>query len=295
MTMTAIRKALTVFAAVLLCASMAWSAAAEVARASQTSGRVSVVSEGKASEVTSSTQFQEGDLVDVAANSTFVAEFADGSYVRLVGPARLRFVELNDQGRRIKLESGVIASAFVRGIALEIQTPYDASVVLQNATGMARVVPGKNVMFQRLDQGDFAKVWHDGAYIELRRSWSLNVSGDGDAGPASERPDASGDVEKMRINGRLVTYSPAGKFTREAMSDGSTRLTYTGDDYGTVTVGNEAELFLATGQSVTIGQDGLVQQFNGIVHMFPPLTTDDMYDEPIENIQDATNGDPRRR
>ncbi|MCE9636416.1 MAG: hypothetical protein K8T90_11990 [Planctomycetes bacterium] len=113
-------------------------------------------------------------LRDAAARATL--NFADGSSVQVVGPAVIQVVEVGGSGNRLQLVSGVISEARVGAVALEIQTPYDTSLVLQNASASARVAPRQSVSFQRIS-GEFAKVYRGGSATELTSTaWSIDVS-----------------------------------------------------------------------------------------------------------------------
>ena len=111
-----------------------------------------------------------GDTLRVGAGSSQTVRFADGTSLSVAGPAELDFVQIDSSGRRLMLRSGTIANAAVGGMAMEIQTPASASMVLQNASGMARV-SGGNVTFRKLG-GEYAQVWTGGALRPLSGTWS---------------------------------------------------------------------------------------------------------------------------
>lgn len=108
-----------------------------------------------------------------AASSARVT-FADGGFVEVSGPdAIVRIVSLASDGNRIQLIRGTITEASVGAVALEIQTPLDASLVLQNAKATARMDPKQGVTFRRLS-GEFARVYSAGGSSELgAAAWTL--------------------------------------------------------------------------------------------------------------------------
>ncbi len=247
--------------------------------------------------VSPQTRFRQGDCVRLMAGARMMVVFQDSSSISVVGPAELCFLQLAPQGRRILLRSGVINEAYTRGTAMEIQTPYDASLILQNATGFARVAPGDKVSFQKLD-GDLAQVWHKGKTINLVGGWTLNVrtgsSSGGDA-PAGGRQRAGADGGSIEVGSQRVAYTPAGSFQVETTSTGGVILTYVGDDIGVVDVGTDAVFFLAPGESVELGADGNVLSFTGIVHNNDPVGGSSLYDEPVGDVSDVSTSKPGRR
>jgi hypothetical protein len=210
----------------------------------------------------------------------------------------MQFVELNADARRVLLRSGVISEAYMRGVAIEIETPYDGALVLQNATGFARVRLGDRVSFQKLD-GDLAQVFHQGRLQPLDGGWTLNVrSGELSAG-AMAGAGAGGETASMRrmvLGGRQISWGPPEdfKFEQEA---GDTRLTYLGDDYGVVKVGPHSTVFfLATGESITFDKDGNVTKFTGVTHIYHQLNPAlPAYNEPVKDASDASVSNPGRR
>lgn len=284
---------------VTLCVGVAFAAPAELAGVQNLSGRVTVNSGGKVVVVGSATEFKVGDVVDVHAGATMRLQFADDSYVDLVGPARLEIVQNESDGRRVRLLSGSISQAVVGAVALEIQTPYDASLVLQAATAAARVVPGTRVQFD-LRSGDFAKVYQGDRAVDLLGSWTLDVrSGNAldtsvvaSADAATALPDGAARISFGRVD---VVYSPADNFSRRDLDDGSVQLTYGGSDFGQVNIGLDTVLFLADGDSITFDRYGRVIQYSGMAHIYHPISEDSFYDEPIQDASDASVADPRRR
>lgn len=278
---------------------VAFAAPAEMARVQNLSGRVTVNSGGSVAVVRSATEFKVDDVIDVHAGASMRLAFADGSYLDLVGPARLQVVQNEAEGRRVRLLSGAISQAVVENVALEIQTPYDASLVLQNATASARVVPQSRVQFD-LRSGDYAKVYQGDRAVDLLGTWTLDVrSGNAlDAGSvastaaATPLPDGAARLSFGRVD---VIFSPAANFTRRDLDDGSVQLTYGGSGYGKVNVGLDSVLFLADGESVTFDRYGRIVQFSGISHVYKPIGEDSFYDEPVQDASDASVADPRRR
>ncbi len=278
----------------------AHAASAENAAAGSQSGKANVESGGKTTPVGATTKFSEGDILWVASGSRLTVTLADGATLALVGPTKLEFVELAPKGRRVRLHSGVISEAYTRGVAVEVQTPYDVSLVLQNATGFARVAPGTRVSFEYRD-GDFAKIWMWGEqrYQELRGAWTMNVrEGDPKTGDVATtaRGDATRDMATLMIGDRPIAYGPQREFKVERTGDGGARLTYIGKDIGLVQIGSQCTLvFLAPGDSITFDGNGNVIQNDGISHIYHPF--DDLlpYDEPVENAADASVSRPGRR
>jgi hypothetical protein len=297
------------FAAVLaiaVTAAAATAASPEVAKARTSSGNSMITHAGQTAKVGDSTQFAEGDIIRVPADSRLTVEYGDGSSLAIVGPAAMRFGEITPKGRRLVLASGTISEATIYGIAVEIQAPnpYDASMVLQNARGFARVSPGDRITFEKLE-GNFAKVWRDNKYTELgANSWTLNArdgsvtSGPPGAGTArSGRPVGTGkeqqlpnDTVRVIVGEREVVFHPASSFGREVTNGGGLKRSFQGaaDAWGVVEVGLETTLFLAPGQSVEFAGSGDIIRFDGISHEYGRLFAPIMWDEPIENAIDAS-------
>lgn len=251
-------------------------------------------------------------LADDRARATL--EFSDGSTVQVVGPAVVQIVDVGAAGRRIQLVQGVVSEARVRGIALEIQTPYDASFVLQNATGFARVVSGERVTFQRRD-GEYARVHSAGVVYDLQSSpWSLNLRQPTSSAPAApsetvQRPGAfqmlPNDRASIQLGGRVIVIEPASKFKRTdfTVQDALTcapesviRLCYQGkDDFGVVYIGTDTVLFLGPGECVEFDAYGNVTALDGISHMYHPLSEELPYEEPVENAADVSISRSSRR
>ncbi len=280
-------------AAALACG-VAFGGAVEVAKARPGSGTSMLTRGSQTTAVSSSTQFQEGDVVRVPTDGRLTIEFEDGSTVSTVGPTSLRMGSMDAKGRRIVLASGVVSEAKVKGVALEIQAPnpYDASFVLQNARGFARVNPGDRIVFQKLE-GAFAKVWRGGAWTELGgEPWMLNLReaapgrpsappapGTGKAlGPGNPQ-DMGNGASRFVLGERSITYYPASQFTVTALQNGGASMTFHGasDAYGVVEVGRDTVFFLADGETVEFNQNGDAERFDGISHMYP------LFDQPIES------------
>ena len=302
-----LRRALAATLGLILAVSIAAAGAVEVAKPRSPSGTSVLTRNGQVADVGSSTQFQEGDIVRVPSDGRLTVEFADGASLTLIGPAALRFGQMDQNGRRVVLGSGVISEAVVRGVALEIQAPdpYDTSFVLQNSRGFARVNPGDSVVFQKYE-GNFAKVWRGGKYSELGEvAWSLNVR-DGtvasglkrspaSAGSAAGRNDPlkeeqlENDMVRVHLGLKTITFRPASCFKRQRTAEGGFLLTYQCEDgFGSVIIGRDTTLFVANGQSVEFDANGDVIRFDGISHIYHPLTDPVFYDEPIENAADAS-------
>jgi hypothetical protein len=180
-------------------ASVASAGAVEVAKARPAAGRSSVTHAGRASDVGDATQFQEGDVVDVPTDGRLVAEFGDGGSITLTGPAKLQFVQITGEGRRVILLSGV-ADATAGHVAMELRAPepYVASLVLQNARGSARVNPGEQVTFARGSEGH-VQVWDGRTPADLGASpWVLRARG------AAAAPKST-EIAKVRTNGLTGT------------------------------------------------------------------------------------------
>jgi hypothetical protein len=106
-------------------------------------------------------EIRSGDSLRVPADGRADLEFDCGGGLWLLGPAALSVGELSATGRRFHFQSGSITRAKAQGVAIEIQTGYDVSLVLQNCKAAVAVSPEK-VEFQRLTPG-YAKVWRDSA------------------------------------------------------------------------------------------------------------------------------------
>lgn len=269
----------------------------EAVRVASLVGRATVERADGSSAVDAGTTFQAGDVLRVASGSRATVRFVDESTLSLIGPSTLCFKELAPDGRRVLLESGVVSEAYMQGVALEVQTPYDVSLVLQNATGFARVAPGSAVAFQKQD-GDLAQVFHQGELRDLTGTWTLNVrEGDVTTGAvANLAGESAGPMRRVVLGGRTIAWAPPADFKVETRSEGGLRLTYTGSDFGVVKVGPHSTLFfLSQDQSITFDENGNVVQFDGISHVYHPLFDVNPYDEPVENAADASVSNPSRR
>ena len=262
-------------------------------------GRATLESDGESARINAGTRFKAGDVVRVASGSRLSVVFDDEATMSLVGPAEAQFIELNKDARRILLRSGVVSEAYMRGVAAEIATPYDGALVLQNATGFARVRLGDRVSFQKLD-GDLAQVFHQERLQPLDGGWTLNVrSGELESGAmanAAGADDGAANMRRIVLGGRQIAWGPPEDFRFEQDSRG-TRLTYLGDDYGVVKVGPHSTVFfLSTGDTIEFDQDGNVTRFTGVTHIYHPLNgVLPDYEEPVENSADASVSGPGRR
>jgi hypothetical protein len=265
--------------------------AAEIARPQAISGRVTV---NKGARVGPDTQLKQGDSIEVASGARITIAFEDGCQLDVAGPAKLELTEIGEGGRKVKLVSGMITQAFVRGIALGIMTDYGAELVLQNATAAARVAPGDRLTFSRRD-GSYLKVYEGTASQDLKTEWSKSLRAPG-AKPA-RKPGAKTATKWARftLGNRAITYQPASAFTKEDLEGGGTKLTYNGDDYGRVDIGIGTVLFLGNGESVVLDGTGHVTRFDGVAHVYHPIDEFSWYEEPIENVSDASVAYPRGR
>jgi hypothetical protein len=195
----------------------------------------------------------------------------------------------------VVLGSGAASEVVVKAVALEVQAPnpYDASMVLQNARGFARVNPGDRIVFQKAE-GSFAKVWRMEHYIDLGTSpWVLNVR-DG----SSPREELVGeDTVRIVLGGVQIVISPASQFSRDWNSAGGLSLQFNGagDSFGEVDVGDETSVYVYEGQGVGFDSNGDITRFEGVSHLNRPLFVPVPTDEPIENGADASPSLSRRR
>lgn len=260
------------------------------ARPRDASGVSTLWRKGQTVNVSSSTEFREGDIIRVPEGSRLTTEFSDGASISLVGPSALRFGPMNALGRRVVLGSGAASEVIVHGIALEVQAPnpYDASLVLQNSRGFARVNPGDRIVFQRLD-GEFAKVWREGHFITLGSApWILNVR-DGSVGNPHEK-DLGDDSIRVMLNGVEIVIRPASQFSRQYSADGGLNLQFvgSGDSFGEVDVGEETSVYVYEGQRMGFDSSGDITLFEGVSHLQRPLFEPAPQDDPIENAADAS-------
>jgi hypothetical protein len=291
--------------ALLVTAAIAIGAPGGTAKAVAPTGTSTLTHAGQTTPITAGTKFEEHDIIRVGPNARLTVEYDDQSTLAIVGPAAIRFGEINPRGRRLVLANGTISEATVHGIAVEIQAPnpHDASMVLQNARGFARVNPGDRITFEKLE-GVFAKVWRGNKYTDLgANAWTLNtrdgtVTVGGSATADRGRRTGVGkeevvgdDTVRVIIGDKAVSFHPASAFGREMTQDGGLKLTYngTGDSWGVVEIGNEVTTFVAPGQSIEFGSNGDVTRFSGIAHEYGRLFTGaGFWDEPIENAVDAS-------
>jgi hypothetical protein len=298
-------------------AGVAYAAPADVAKASSTGAKSTFTRDGKTAEIGPTTELQQSDVVRVPENGRLKIEFADKSSVALVGPATTSLVEMSDKGRRMMLVSGSISEATVGAAALEIQAPdsSNASVVLQNSRGSARVNPGDKIVFQKLG-GAYGKVYTNGKGSDLGDApWVLNVRSGAAAQAAPEqapaspaaRPPGKKPFLEMRMEGKdravitngvkPIVFYPASSFTRERTQDGQGfRITFEGgdDEWGVVEIGRETTLFVAQGESIEFDSDGTVTRFSGVAHEYHPLF-DAISEDPIRDASDASPSFSRHR
>lgn len=269
----------------------------ETAGPRDASGVSTVWRAGKTTNVDATTKFSEGDIIRVAEGSRLTVAFEDDASIALVGPAALRFGPMTRIGRRVVLGSGAASEVVVNRIALEIQAPnpYDASLVLQNARGFARVSPGDRIVFQRTE-GSFTKVWYENHYTELgAEPWVLNIR---DGHVVTQREQIVGDdTVRMVVGGVEITIHPASQFSRSWSDDGALALAYkgSGDSFGEVEVGDETSMYVFEGQGVGFDSNGDVTQFQGVSHLYRPLFERVPQDDPVENAANASPSLSRRR
>jgi hypothetical protein len=313
-----LRRLIGAAAVIAALAATARSAADDTARPRSTSGVSTVWRKGETTNVGAGTEFREGDIVRVPEGSRLTIAYDDDSSIALVGPSALRFGQIDSQGRRVVLGSGAASEVVVHRIALEIQAPnpYDASLVMQNSRGFARVSPGDRIVFQRAE-GDFGKVWRGNRYINLGTSpWVLNVR-DGARVNQRER-DLGDDSMEIMINGVKITIRPASQFTRTYSEDGGLSLSFqapgdslgemdgrsfsngapsqgAGESFGEVDIGQETSVYVYPGQGVGLDANGDITRFEGVSHLQRPLFEIAPQDDPIENAADGSPSLSRRR
>jgi hypothetical protein len=276
-----------------------------------------------------------GDTLRVGAGASESVSFSDGTTLSVVGPAELGFVQMDASGRRVMLRSGTISNAAVRGTAMEIQTPARYSLVLQDASGMARV-SGGNVTFQKLG-GEYAQVYSSatetmtplaGAWSNTSGGTAPRVSMPAVTAPAVRAPAAASggtradriaelEAEVARLRAELsnaraagysghpakylelgkhvIAYRPADEFIVENTPGGGAKLTFDGNDFGIVTVGRDTNLFLWLGDYVEFDSNGQVVAFTGVSHLYDSLSTFFMWDNPVENTSDVSISRPHLR
>lgn len=130
---------------------------------------------------------KEGDVIRLAGSADYATvKYADGSVLELKGAGAVTLLQIRDDGRRVTLASGSLA-AKIEGVAIEIQTPHDVSLVLQSAKATATVAPGDAVTFVRTS-GEYARVYKGGASQDLGATpYVLSLR----SGPAPKAPSAA--------------------------------------------------------------------------------------------------------
>jgi hypothetical protein len=85
--------------------------------------------------------------------------------------------------------------------------------------------------------------------------------------------------------------------TRTSTADAGLVLCFRGaaDEFGVVEVGRYTILFLADGQCVEFDRFGNVVKFDGISHLYHPLSDAVFFDEPVENAVEASPAFAKRR
>lgn len=290
-------------AVALLAVSVAVHAAAGegTVKTQEIAGRVVVRPSGQ--RVGPTTELAQNSLVDVSTGARITLAFGDvasgeGSAMTVVGPAQFALLQITDQGNRVRLLSGVISEMKVGSVAMEIQTPYAPSLVLQNSTASARVVPGDRVTFQARD-GDYLKVYADDKVQDLAATWtySLRQAQPTPTGPrkaaASRGTGAAAQIQRGSV---LITYRPAADFAAQDMPGSLIRLTYNGSDFGIVEIGLDTVVFLGPGDYIEFDASGYVQNLSGgIAHIYHPIDDYSFYDESAEGAADASASTPRDR
>ncbi|MCG3134391.1 MAG: hypothetical protein HMLKMBBP_01697 [Planctomycetes bacterium] len=303
---TAAAGRLAACAAVFACAAALFATpadAAERAAAVRGAGNATAGPAGQQKKVGAGASVKAGEVVVLAgAADSATIDFGGGASVSLVGPATLRIVEISDVGIRVRLENGAASQAVAGPIAMEVQTPAGPSLVLQNATGFARMAPQDKVLFERRG-GELAKVWDGARFEDLSgKPWVLNLR-TGSATEAAPKSDAvrgkivqlPGDRARVLLGSRVITWEPASGFCPKEMPDGGIQLCFCAknEEWGVVYVGTDTVLFLAKDQCVTFDANGNVTAFDGIVHVYHPL--EENWDEPVENAADASVSYSSRR
>lgn len=275
----------------------------------RTSGNATAGAERALKPVGTNGTVRAGDLVVLGGASDFAfVDFGGGTSVSLVGPATLRIVEITPVGTRVRLESGAISEVSAGAVAIEVQTPAGPSLVLQNATGSARMAAQDKVVLEKRS-GVFGRVYNGGTGQDLGASpWVMNLrTGAAGAmestGPRVARTPAvrgkvenlPGDRARILLGDRVITWEPASGFCPTEGADGGIKLCFCskGEEWGVVYVGTDTVLFLAKDQCVTFDAQGGVTSFDGIVHMYHPF--EENWDEPVENAADASVSYTSRR
>lgn len=124
------------------------------------SGGATITRDGLDAPLAENSAIGTGDVVHLPDGGRVDLEFEDGGGLWVVGPAGFSVGEMSANGRRVMFGSGTISRAKAAKVAVEIQTPHGANLVLQNCSATATIAKDR-AEFRRLGPG-FAKVWREG-------------------------------------------------------------------------------------------------------------------------------------
>ncbi len=83
----------------------------------------------------------------------------------------------------------------------------------------------------------------------------------------------------------FIEYFPKGGMRVEMTAGGGRKFTSTASEgeYSMVVIDEDTTFYLAAGESVTFGSDGMVLSHNGVVHVYSPLSRSAFYYDPVRD------------
>jgi len=231
----------------------------------------------------------QGDVVSVGSDSTLTLTFADGSTMEVTGPARFGLELVADYARTVRLYEGTINRLEVKEVTTGIVTPGGAFVAAQFGTVFARAEPSPDgrmrTMFNLIDGTAKTGIKGDGATVLTMGKpvvYDLEIAREGTT-PSAPAPGAEGEVIELGMHN--ITYYPPASVGIETTADGGKTFTCTAPDgeYAMVVIDDDTTFYLASGESVSFGPDGSVENSNGTVHLYSPLSVSSFFFDPVRD------------
>lgn len=247
---------------------------------------------GAAEALLEGATLSQGDVVNVGTGATISLEFADGAVMDVTGPARFALELVADYARTIRLYEGTINRLAVKEITTGIVTPGGAFAVTQNGTLFARAEPasasGRVRSTFKLFEGATAKSGIKGNGVSVMTTakpvvYDLDIPGSAPAPRTAPRRAVVG--EKIELGIHDIEYFPKGGMRVEMTAGGGRKFTSTASEgeYSMVVIDEDTTFYLAAGESVTFGSDGMVLSHNGVVHVYSPLSRSAFYYDPVRD------------
>jgi hypothetical protein len=234
----------------------------------------------------------QGDTVSIGSGSNITLEFADGALMDVTGPSRLTLELVADYARTVRLTEGTVNRLVVKEVTTGIVTPGGAFAVTQNGTIFARAERGGTDGSVRstfkLFEGDTAKTGIKGGAVSIMTTDKpvvFDLAGPRPTPTVVAAPRPSGDGPKIELGIHDIEYFPAGGVTVEVTPGGGRKLTSTAPEgeYSIIIIDEDTTFYLAAGESVSFNANGAVENHNGVVHVYAPLSITAFWFDPVRD------------